>query len=644
MISINPKDAVILDTRHSPFAQLKPISIKDVSLDGGFWNDRVSLNLSVTLQAQYNLLESTGRLDNFRRVSGAIKKPYQGFMFNDSDVYKWLEAGAWVMSYCHDDQLKHMVDRVITLIGNAQDNDGYLNSYFSLERVSERWTNLREKHELYCAGHLIQAAIAHYRVTGEDKLLNTAIRLADHIYANFGPNKRDGTSGHPEIELALVELYRTTGDNRYLELASLFINRRGHHLFGGGEYIQDHFPLREMEHLGGHAVRALYLCSGAADLVLENGEPDLLKALERLWTNTVHQQMYVTGGIGARHDLESIGRPYELPNARAYAESCAAIANVMWNWRMLQNHGEARYANLLEWTLYNAVLPGISLDGTEYFYINPLKDDGVNRRQEWFDCACCPPNISRTISMFQGYMYSISEDGIWLHLYAQSNANIELLNGIKVELRQTTSYPWDGQISLLISGISLNTYANNGTRSNDGFSLFLRIPDWVDDNEVDLKINDKPYSHRVVSGSYLKIHHEWQIGDIVSLNLPMHIRFIESHPFVEENYGRIAISRGPILYCLETVDNPNCELFDIQIDPMRQPVAEYLPHLLGGVMQLHLDGKINRIDQDWAGQLYRPAQFPKTQSKGREIDVIAIPYYAWANRLPGAMTIWNRIC
>jgi DUF1680 family protein len=644
MNMLNINNAMILDTWHSPFAHLKPVEMNRIFLDEGFWHSRILLNQTVTLQTQYKLLESTGRLDNFRRVTGEVRKPYRGFMFNDSDVYKWLEAAAWSMISFQDEELRHMVDTVSEVIVKAQDKDGYLNSYFSLERSSERWTNLREKHELYCAGHLIQAAIAYYRVTGEDRLLNTAIRMANHIYANFGPTGQAGTGGHPEIEMALIELYRTTGDKKYLELASLFIDRRGHQLLGGSEYLLDHLPIRKMEHLAGHAVRALYLCSGATDLVLESGEQTLMTTLERLWTNMVSQQIYITGGVGARHDGEAFGKPYELPNARAYAESCAAIASIMWNWRMLQINGSCRYADLIEWTLYNAVLPGLSLDATKYFYVNPLKDDGVFRRQEWFDCACCPPNISRTIAMFTGYMYSISEEGIWLHQYASSRANIELMNGRQVELQQVTNYPWDGSISLQITTISANDSMITGSKDAEEFSLFLRSPGWLDDSQVEVKINGEIYPQNTGPGSYLEIHRYWQAGDILSINLPMDVRYIESHPFVDENFRRIAISRGPLLYCLETADNPNVSLPEIRINLFVQPEVENMPDLLGGITQLCLFGKIRPIDKDWSDKLYRWIRSEKTQTKDQEIEVLSVPYFAWANREPGAMAIWHQYC
>lgn len=633
--------SIITDTRNSPHARLTPVPIADVMLGEGFWFHRIQINRAVTIPSQYKLLESTGRLDNFRRVFGEIKKPYQGYIFNDSDVYKWLEAASWSMVNFTDEKIKRAVDLVISLIVKAQDKDGYLNTYFSFERTNERWMNLHEKHELYCAGHLIQAAIAHHRVTGEDRLLNVAIRLADHLLSKFGPKGIQGTSGHPEIEMAVIELYRETGNDKYLELATLFINRRGRHLLGGAEYIQDHIPLRQMELLAGHAVRALYLCSGAADLVLETGEQVLLTALERLWANMVRKQMYISGGVGARYEGEAFGRAYELPNTRAYAETCASIANIMWNWRMLQIQGNARYADLLEWTLYNAAMPGISLDGKKYFYINPLKDDGESRRQEWFDCACCPPNISRTIAMFPGYMYGVSEEGIWLHNYAQSKVRIKFIEGRDVELEQRTMYPWDGKISVEIISLFSDPSIDRKTTAPEKFSLFFRLPGWLNNPKIDVKVNDDTYKHNSGQGSYLEIHRDWIVGDKISIDLPMDVCFSESHPLVEENIGRIAITRGPLLYCMEEVDNPNLNLYTVRINPSIRPDAEYIPDLIGGIVRIRSLGHIRAPDIGWNDKLYRPLQLENKQQNEPEIELSSVPYFAWANRKQGAMSIWH---
>jgi len=635
------QNPVIVDTSQSPYARLKPISLSKISLDEGFWLDRYRINLKKTIPGQYRLLEQTGRLDNFRRVVGEVQKPFQGCVYNDSDVYKWLEAASWSLQYDQSEYLPALIDQTIELIVQAQDKDGYLNTYFSLDKIRERWTNITDKHELYCAGHLIQAAVAHHRVTGSYRLLNIAMHLADHIYMTFGPSQVEATPGHPEIELALIELYRTTYEPKYLKQAELFINRRGRGLVGGKEYYLDHVPFRDMNILAGHAVRALYLCSGAADLALETGETCLLDALDRLWNNLVNQQIYLTGGIGSRYEGETFGLPYELPNARAYAETCASIASLMLNWRMLQCQGKARYSDLMEWTLYNAVLPGISLDGNEYFYENPLKDDGNHRRQSWFECACCPPNISRTIAMFPGYLYSSSDEGIWLHIYTSSHADFEISTGQVVSIKQQTIYPWDGQISIEILDIASKSSDPQFINSAE-FNLFLRIPAWVGNQDASLLINGKTIRQSIVPGSYLKIHRHWKPGDKIELNLAMKVQFIESHPSVLENIGRLAITRGPVCYCLEGIDNHDVQFTQIKINPIGGSEAEYIHELLSGIVRLSLAGKVMPLDRSWEGQLYKPYTHTRKYYRGRTIKLVAIPYYAWANRQPGEMEIWHQ--
>ena len=635
-------DAVILDTNHSKYTHLMPVDLKTINLDQGFWRDRVSQNLNVTIPNQLRLLETTGRLDNFRRVSGEVRKPFQGYVFNDSDVYKWLEAAAWSLASQPDEQLKKQVDLVISLISNAQDKDGYLNTFFSLDKLRERWMNLQEKHELYCAGHLIQAAIAHHRATGEEKLMSVAIRFADHICTTFGPSQVVGTSGHPEIEMALVELYRETGDQKYLQQADIFIDRRGKGLLGRGEYLLDHIPFRQMDHLVGHAVRALYLCCGATDLVLETGEKQLVQTLEHLWQTMVTQQMYLTGGVGARHEGEALGEPYELPNTRAYAETCAAIANVMWNWRMLQLGGKARYTDLMEWTLYNAVLPGISLDGNSYFYVNPLENDGSHRRQEWFDCACCPPNVARTIAAMTGYMYSLSSEGIWLHLYAASTAGINLQNGRRVTIQQITSYPWDQNVRIKISDISISSSSASTPEKQARFSIFLRIPGWLEGNLIEVKLNGKLTHYHSTPGSYLEIQRQWKPGDTIDLCFPMVARLITSHPAVKENAGRVAITLGPLVYCAEAVDNPGIDISDTILDSTSPIESEFMPGLLGGITRLNVRGSPRQSDSEWNDNLYRPLHSSRAHRQLSHQVISFIPYFAWANRQPGAMSVWHK--
>jgi DUF1680 family protein len=397
MLDSSPRPPIV-DTSRSPHVRLRPLPLDAVKLVDDFWEPRRRINRDVTLPSQYRHLEDTGRLDNFRRASGKTGGEYQRIYFNDSDVYKWLEAAAWTLAEGSDPELERMVDAAITEVKDARRPDGYLNTYFTFERATQRWTDF-DLHEMYCAGHLFQAAVAHYRATGSERLLGVATRFADHICDTFGPEegKRHAVDGHEEIEMALVELYRVTGERRYLEAAKYFVDARGHGMLGrpygqhDPSYSQDDVPLRDQSEVVGHAVRAMYFYSGAADVYAETGESALLQALERLWENMTTRRMYVSGGLGSRYEGEAFGKDFELPNERAHTETCAAIASVMWNWRMLGLRGEAGYADLIEHTLYNAVLPGLSLDGQHYFYQNPLADDGTHRRQSWFGCACCPP-------------------------------------------------------------------------------------------------------------------------------------------------------------------------------------------------------------------------------------------------------------
>jgi DUF1680 family protein len=622
---------VLVDTSQSPHARLRPLPLTAVTLDDEFWAPRRRLNRQVTIPAQYRHCENTGRIDNFRRAAGQVDLPFQGRFYNDSDVYKWLEAVAWTLATDADPGLTEMADTVIAAISAAQQADGYLNTYFSRERAAERWTNLRDTHELYCAGHLIQAAIAHRRATGSDRLFRVARSLADHVCGLFGPQaqgKRAATPGHQEIEMALIELARETGNLAYRRQAQFFLDQRGHGLIGGSEYHQDHRPFRDLEQMAGHAVRAVYMNCGAADLVAETGEAALRAALDRLWRNMTTRQAYISGGVGSRHAGESFGRDYELPNERAYAETCAAIASVMWNWRMLALDGDARYADAMETALYNGFLVGLSLDGTSYFYENPLADDGTHRRQEWFDCACCPPNIVRLLASLPGYLYAVSTEGAWVHLYAQGAARIPLADGTNLTLRQRTRYPWDGRVDIEVDG--------SGT-----FSLFLRIPAWCEAG-ASLGVNDRAFPGTLEPGTYAELRRSWQHGDTVHLDLPMPVRRVECHPYVAGNSGRVALLRGPLLYCVEGADNPDLDPRDLCLPAGAAFAVEHDPGLLGGVVTLRGLARALPPDAAWAGRLYRTA-CPQTASpEARLIEVTAIPYYAWANREPGPMQVWLR--
>ncbi len=626
MSQIDSLYPVVVDTARSRYARLRPVPLDAVRLSDDFWAPRRRINREVTLPSQYQHCEETGRIDNFRRASGKLDGPFRGMFFNDSDVYKWLEAVAWSLATEPDPGLTRMADTVISEIAAAQEPDGYLNTYFTFERSAERWTNLKDMHELYCAGHLIQVAIAHHRATGSERLLQVARRLADHIGQVFAG--RSGTGGHPEIEMALVELARTTGRAQYREQAQAFLDARGQGLIGGQAYHQDHQPFRQLARMAGHAVRAVYLNAGAADLYAETGEPALRGALDRLWHNMSARQMYVSGGIGACYLGEAFWQDYYLPNRRAYAESCAAIGSIMWNWRMLALEGEARYADLLELTLYNGFLVGVSLDGQTYFYQNPLENDGSHRRRPWFGCACCPPNIARLLASLPGYVYSLSDEGVWVHLYVQGEARLRLPDGREVGLSQRTRYPWGGEVVVEVDG--------QGT-----FSLMLRLPAWCETGAT-LAVNGQPLGLPLVPGSYVEVRRVWQPGDRLRLDLPMPVRPVACHPYVAENAGRVALMRGPILYCVEEADNPGLDPRQVRLPAGARFAATFQPDLLGGVVRLQTQARLAPPDEGWANYLYRTVRTEPAGEVEKPVDLTAVPYYAWANREAGPMGVWLR--
>jgi DUF1680 family protein len=644
---------VVVDAASTRYAHIKPVAVNAVDLKGDFWGPRFATNLERTLPSQWELLESTGRLNNFRRVFGEYDGPHVGLFFNDSDLYKWLEAASWVVARGPDALLEKRIDEGITLIERAQGEDGYIDSYFCLEREGERWTNLRDLHEMYCAGHLIQAAVAHHRATGQRRLLNVAVRVADLLCERFGPKsegKIEDIDGHEEIEMALIELARETGHERYLKLARFFIEARGHGLLTGGRfgdaYFQDDVPFEKMEALAGHAVRALYMACGVTDLYLETGEAALLPRLETLWSRLTAQRMYITGGVGSRHDGEAIGANYELPNAQAYTETCAAIGSMMWCHRLLAATGNARYADLFEWTLYNGMLPGWSLDGQAYYYVNPLEDDGGHRRQPWYYCACCPPNVARTVASLPGYVYGTDADSIYVQLYMESDARIDF-SGHTVKLRQQTRYPWDGVVEI-------------GIDAQAEFALKLRVPGWVDgaggliaaqgqsaatahpNLPVSVAVNGNAVDATPDANGYIAIRRLWEQGDSVRLELPMTARIWQSHPKVAENRGRIALSRGPVLYCVEHADMPGLDLDELYVDPQRIE-TEWREQQLGGVVVLKGTARRQEIESDWSSSLYRPLNPATRATEGArpgETTFVAIPYFTWHNRESGPMKVW----
>lgn len=604
----------VVDTSKSPYALLKPISLRDVKVFGflGKYRERI---INASIPTQFELLESTGRLDNFRRASGKIRKDFQGFFFNDTDVYKWLEAASYVLPDVKEQNLDKNMKSAIKEIKDAQEPDGYLDTYFMFDRKPLRWSNLKDLHELYCAGHLIQGAIAHKRNTSENALFDIAKRFADNIAETFGSGKKAGTSGHPEVEMALVELYRETRDKKYLDLAKFFLDERGKGLVGRDEYHIDHLPFIKLNEVTGHAVRMLYLLSGATDIYLETGDKTIFDTLNRLWDDLVFKKMYITGGIGSRYEGESIGAAYELPNRRAYTETCAAIGSFMWNWRMLLATGDGKFTDVMEQTLYNGLLSGISLDGKNYFYVNPLEDRGNHRRQPWYEVACCPPNLARTLGSIQNYVYTISKDGIWIHLYEESDVKMRLADH-DIFISQKTEYPWDGEIKIEVSA-----------NSHDEFTLFLRIPGWTD-GKFNVEINGKPAEQTVEKG-YLKIKRVWK-KDTVTIEFPMKIKKMKGNPFVRENTDKIAITRGPVVYCAEACDNPDFDVWDLVVGNVKIQEESKGDFVM-------LKGKGFSKEDSW-NSLYE--ERGKTKKVYREVDFKLVPYHMWANRKPGPMTVW----
>lgn len=628
----HPSDAPagpVVDLSRSPHAVLHPVPLSAVQIQDAFWAPRLTLNREATLPSQLRHCEETGRIDNFRRAAGKKQGDFQGIYFNDSDVYKLAEAMAYSLATHPDSKLDADLEAVIADIAAAQDPDGYLNTYFMFEKSSERFKNLRDMHEIYCAGHLIQAAVAHYRATGKTTFLQIATRLADHLDANFGPEGRSGACGHEEAEMALAELYRATNERRYLTLAQRMIDARGQTppVLSGSQYHQDHLPFSQQAEFVGHAVRHLYLVCGATDVVAETGNADYRQALSRLWDDLTQCKMYVTGGAGSRWEGEAFGAAYELPNGRAYTETCAAIGSVMWNWRMLQLTGDSKFADLMETTLYNGVLAGLSLDGQSYFYQNPLADRGKHRREAWFGCACCPPNVARLLASLPGYVASVDEESASVHLYAAGTAILTTGNGGQLTLTQRTRYPWDGSIEIEVSKVE-----------GPVKSLRLRIPWWAEGAQLSVGGQAIEQAAGVEAGSYATVDLRGHRAVTIHLTLPMAVERTEAHPHVLGNLGRVALRRGPLVYCIEQADHLEADVWDILLPDDSAFTLEHRADLLGGVTVLHAPA-LATDSAAWDGALYAPHHPPQVGDM-RPVTLTAIPYYAWANREPGPMQVW----
>ncbi len=580
-----------------------PVDVCNVKVEG-FWKYVIERNRKVSIPLLYKLFIKNKTVENFEIEAGIKKGKKTQRLATDSDLYKWIEAVSWDLQNQWNEKNIKNLDNLIELIGKAQKKSGYLNTSPSIKKEFE---NLKYSHELYCGGHLIQASISYYRSTGKENLLNIAIKFADYICKKFGKGKIEKTDGHPEIEMALIELYRTTKEEKYLRHAKFFLEIENPEYWG-----LPNIPFLKFSELSGHAVRMMYLCSGATDYYIETGDKRYLKVLENLWNDLILKKIYITGGIGSRYEQEAFGFPYELPNLRAYCESCASVALMMWLWRIFLVKGESKFFDIFETTLYNSFLSSISFDGKKYFYVNPLASYGTYERKEWYDCTCCPPNIQRFISSLPGYFYSISKDGIYVNLYDSSTGELELLSGKKVKIKQETDYPWNGKVLIYVEG-------------DEKFNLYLRIPEW---SEGSVKISEKIY--KVDSGGYFKVEVKGSLK--IELNLDVKGKFYLSNPNIESNRNCIALKRGPLVYCLEEIDNPDINLFNSLL--FEQELEENHEEIFNGIITLN--GEI--LTNNEILPLYEKSEKFKINYEKRKFK--SIPYYLWANRGKSKMNIW----
>ncbi len=618
-------------THVSPFQALHTLPLNAVEITDGFWKNKQDINGTDSLSHGYAMLEDSGALDNLRIAAGALTGEHRGMRFQDSDVYKWLEAASYELVRADSASLRQQIDSVIDLIAAAQEADGYINSYYQIKfKPEDRFTHEDHDHELYCAGHLIEAAVAHHRATGSPRLLDIARRFVEHIDHVFGKGKREEAPGHQGIELALVELYRETGEPKYLALAEFFVDERGKNTMRGWvhftpSYYQDRVPVRENDRVEGHAVRALYLTSGMADLYLETGEQALLDAMLRQWHDFTDRKMYITGGAGARHFDEAFGDPYELPDDSGYCETCAAIASIMWNWRLLQITGQARYADVIERTLYNGFLSGVSLDGRAFFYVNPLLVRDSHVREPWYQCACCPPNVMRLLASLSRYLLTVSEREVQIHQYATARFRGDVPGAGSVCLNMETNYPWDGSVTLTV------TEAGSGD-----WRLRLRVPQWCTAAQV--RLNGQSVE-ATFEGGYLILSGPRKAGDVIALDLPMTPRLTRAHPYVASARGSVALERGPLVYCLEAVDQDEAvSLLNVQLDPDAAFQAAHRADLLGGTVTLSGHGYALDLTP-WQNQLYLPYDHSSNTARN-PIELHFIPYHQWGNRGAGPMRVW----
>jgi DUF1680 family protein len=593
------------------YQKLNAVAFTEVMMEDAFWAPRVKAHKEATLKACIEQCEKTGRISNFDKAAGLMEGEFEGIFFNDSDVYKVLEGVAYSLMSHPDPELERKADEIIDKIAAAQQEDGYLFCYFTLKDQDKKWTDM-DKHEMYCGGHMIEAAVAYKQATGKGKFLDVACRVADHFDATFGPGKRHWVPGHEEIELALVKLYRETKEERYWKLALWLLEERGHgHGVGGiwdradwgPVYCQDDKPVREMSDVGGHAVRATYLYTAMADVAAMTGDKGYMDALDRLWDSVVQRNMYITGGIGPSKHNEGFTEDYDMPNDTAYCETCASVGMVLWNHRMNLLHGDAKYADVVERAMYNGSLSGVSLSGDKFFYVNPLLSDGTHHRVEWFNCSCCPTQIARFIPSIGDYVYAVSDEGVYVNLYIQGTGHIRVKEG-GVKLTQTTNYPWEGAVHITLSPLSVTRFEVN-----------LRYPGWC--QSAALKVNGVSVEDYTVSKGYIKLIRDWKPGDSITVEFDMPVERRYAHPKVAANAGKVALQRGPLVYCLEKADNP-FDLKNFMLSVGAKFVTEHVADLLDGVTII------------------------KGLGETKDEQFVAVPYYAWDNREPGEMEVWLR--
>ena len=586
------------DIKEQPLKMIEQIDFSHVKINDNFWSPRLSKHVSATLPVCIDQIENqTGRIRNFENAAKG-EGEHSGIFFDDSDVYKALEGMAYSLINNPDPELEKKADEWIDKFAAAQQPDGYINTFYTLTGLDKRWTNMD------CAGHMIEAGVAYYQATGKRKLLDVCIRMTDHMMSQFGPGKRHWVPGHEEIELALVKLYQTTQEQKYLDFAYWLLEERGHgHGTMGDEgkwnpvYYQDIVPVRQLTDISGHAVRCMYLYCGMADVAALKNDTGYIAAMDRLWDDVVHRNMYITGGIGSSRDNEGFTEDYDLPNLDAYCETCASVGMVLWNQRMNQLTGDSKYIDILERSLYNGALAGISLGGDRFFYVNPLESKGDHHRQEWYGCACCPSQLSRFLPSIGNYIYASSDDALWVNLYIGNTGQIRI-GETDILLTQETDYPWDGSVKLTIS-----------TSQPLEKEIRLRIPNWC--KTYDLSINGKRINVSEEKG-YAVIK-DWKSQDVIALDMDMPVEIVAADPHVKENFGKRAIQRGPLVYCMEEIDNP--EYFDqIQLSPSTTFQTAFVSDILNGIKTI--------------------------KTNGRAQSATFIPYYAWDNRKAGKMRVW----